>query len=438
MTLARTHPTVVSHRWLLAAAISLGLSSVAAVALVLARTPVLTSLIPADSFPRALVVHVNLATLLWYFAMAGALWTERLDTRRHRIAAALNLGGIAGALGVIATGLLAPGSPILANYIPYVDHPLFLGSLGLFALTTLVTAGISLTRPRDTAEFGFAIARLPFFMAALYMLFALRQGMGLVDALWGTGHILQFGFVTLMMAIWLRLTQRSGADDPPARLTVALFSAASLPAIVAPGLLLVGGDHDNLHDLHTQIMRWANWPAPLVFGLLLACRPGARRADGFSASLGLYCIGILAGTAIDSQTTLIPAHYHGTIGAFTLAQMAAVIARLSPAYGAREPAAPTRKPLSLYAFGIATLICGLAWSGILGAPRKTGFSSAGAEPGAIIAAALTGVGGIITIIGVAYFALIVAPRIVRLCNTRTAPMSPHSSSAPAATFAAAR
>lgn len=438
MTLARPHPTAVSQRWLLAATISLGLSSVAAAALVLARTPVLTTFIPPDSFPRALVVHVNLATLLWYFAMANALWTERLEARRQSIAAALNLGGIAGALGVVTTGLLAPGSPILANYIPYVGHPLFLGSLALFALTTLLTAGLSLSRPRDTAEFGFAIARLPFIMAAAYMLIAVSQEMGLVDALWGAGHILQFGFVTLMMAIWLRLIQRMGAEGPPAWLTVTLFAAASLPASVAPALLLAGVDHDNLHGIHTEIMRWTNWPAPLIFGLLLACQPGARRACGFTASLGLYCVGIVAGTAIESQTTLIPAHYHGTIGAFTLAQMAAVIARLSPAHNAREPAAPTRKPLAIYAFGITTLICGLAWSGILGAPRKTAFNSTEAEPGAIIAAALTGLGGVITIIGVAYFALTVAPRIARLCNPRITPMSPHSNAPPAATFAAAR
>lgn len=438
MPQTRVQPTVVSQRWLLVAAMSLGLSSVAAALLVLARTPVLTSLIAPVSFPRALVVHVNLATLLWYFSMASALWTERLGARSQKLAGILNLCGAAGAFGVIAAGLLAPGAPTLANYVPYLDHPLFLGSLALFALAALFTAGLSLSRPRDAAECGFAIARLPFFMAAIYLLLAWRQGMGLIDALWGAGHILQFGFVTLMMAIWLRLTQNAGATTPPPRVTLALFTAASLPGVLAPALLLGGVDHGTLHGLHTQIMRWSNWPAPLIFGLLLAFQPGARRASGFVASLGLYCIGIIAGTAINSQTTLIPAHYHGTIGAFTLAQMAAVIARLSPTHNLREQAAPTRKPLSIYAFGITTLICGLAWSGVLGAPRKTGFSPADAEPGAIIAATLTGVGGIITIVGVAYFAIIVVPRIVRLCKSRTATMPPHSPGQPAATFAAVR
>ncbi|AYH42052.1 hypothetical protein [Azoarcus sp. DN11] len=433
----RTLPAV-SHRWLLVAASSLGLSAVAATALVLARTPILTSLVPPDSFPRALVVHVNLATLLWYFAMAAALWTETLGARRQRLAGTLQLVGAAGALGVIAAGLLAPGNPVLANYVPYLDHPLFLASLALFAGAGLCTAGISLIRPRDVAEWGFAIARLPFLMATIYLLLAWHREMRLIDALWGAGHILQFGFVTLMMSIWLRLSERADAGGLSPAIAIPLFALASLPAIIAPTLLLAGVDHGTLHDLHTQAMRWSNWPAPLAFGLLLALRKGARRADGFAASLGLYCIGILAGAAIDSQTTLIPAHYHGTIGAFTLAQMAAVLARLSPPQDAKRSAKPTRRPLSIYFFGITTLICSLAWSGMLGAPRKVAFSAAGAELPAIIAAALTGLGGTITIVGVAYFAFIAVPRIVNLCQAASSPISPQNSPAAAATFAAAR
>ncbi|SIR27790.1 hypothetical protein SAMN05421829_11262 [Aromatoleum tolulyticum] len=437
MTTGFSTPPGVSQRWLLLAASSLGLSAVAAAALVLARTPVLTSLVPPDSFPRALVVHVNLATLLWYFTMAGAMWTEALPSSRHRTAQALLVAGAVGAIGVVTSGLFAPGNPVLANYFPYLDHPIFLGSLAVFVSAGLCTGGISLVRPRDAAEWGFAIARWPFCTGAIYLALALRQGMGLVDALWGAGHILQFGFVTLMMAMWLRLSERTGMTDVPPRIAIPFFVAASLPATIAPALLLAGLDQGTLHSLHTDIMRWTNWPAALAFGLLLLSRKEARSADSFTASLGLYCIGILAGTAIDSQTTMVPAHYHGTIGAFTLAQMAAVLARISPAADA-DHSPPSTRPLSVYTFGITTLICGLAWSGILGAPRKVAFSGEGADPAAILAAALTGTGGAITIAGVGYFACIAVPRILRLCRTHTAPTSRYSAPATAAMFAAAR
>jgi len=430
----------VSHYWLLLAVSSLGLSALAALVLVLARTPLLTTLVVPDIFPRALVVHVNLATLIWYLSMAGALWTETLPERRRAAAMAAFFIAGTGAFGVVATGFAAAGAPILANYVPYLQNPVFVGSLACFAAGSLATALISFTRPRDTAEWGFMIARWPFFMGSACLLLNLQHGAPLIDALWGTGHVLQFGFVTLLMAIWLRLAERAGARRPPAPLAIALFAAASLPATLAPLLQLTGAlDQGALHTFHTQLMRWANWPAPLLFGLILL--HGGRavlRADGFAASIALFIIGIFAGTAIDSQTTMIPAHYHGTIGAFTLAQMAAVLARVSPATHAHSAPGPSRWPLTLYAGGIIALISGLAWSGTLGAPRKMAFSADGADLAATLAAALTGAGGAVTIIGVGLFVTIAAPRIVRLCKTRPQQTSNPDLHTTASTFAAVR
>ncbi|NMG75736.1 hypothetical protein [Aromatoleum diolicum] len=438
---AATQPLpTVSQYWLLLAVSSLGLSALAALVLVLARTPVLTTLVAPDIFPRALVVHVNLATLIWYLSMAGALWTEALPERRRVTAMAAFFVAGAGALGVIATGFAAPGTPILANYVPYLQNAIFVGSLASFAAGGLATAMISFTRPRDTAEWGFMIARWPFFMGSVYLLLNLQHEAPLIDALWGTGHVLQFGFVTLLMAIWLRLAERAGARPPPAPLAIALFAAASAPATLAPLLQITElFDQGALHAFHTQLMRWANWPAPLFFGLILL-RGGRAvlRADGFAASIALFVIGIVAGAAIDNQTTMIPAHYHGTIGAFTLALMAAVLARVTPVAHAHATPEPSRRPLMLYAGGIIALISGLAWSGTLGAPRKMAFSAEGADLPSILAAALTGAGGAVTIIGVGLFVTIAAPRIVRLCKTRPQQSSSPEPPAVASTFAAVR
>lgn len=435
MSAVKTPPRV-SQGWLLLACTSLGLSAVAALVLVLARTPLLTALIPVDAFPRALVVHVNLATLIWYFAMAGALWTERIPASRLRLSSALLALGATGATGVVLSGVLAPGAPVLANYVPYIDNPLFLGSLSALGLACLAVAGLTLSHPRDAAEWGFVIARGPFVLAGLYLAAASSRGIPLTDALWGSGHILQFGFVTLMMAIWLRLAERSDVASPPPAFAILLFVAAALPAAVAPALLAGGFEHARLHDLHTEIMRWGNWPPALLFGALLLSRPQARNAPGLAPSFGLYCIGILAGVAIETQTTMVPAHYHGTIGAFTLAQMAAVIVRISPSGRSAAAARPSLRPLSLYALGTLSLIAGLAWSGLLGAPRKTAFATDGADVMAILAATLTGIGGAITITGVAYFAILALPRILELCRTPKHPDQPASRAA-AATFAGA-
>jgi len=430
-------PGALSQRWLLLAVIALGLGALAAVALVVARTPGVTALLAPDAFPRALVVHVNLATLVWYLAMACALWTERLPARRGTAAALAFALAAAGAAGAVAAGLAGLGTPVLANYVPYLDHPLFLAALGCFAAGGLAAALVSLAPPRDAAEWGFAIARWPFLMGAVYLVLSLARGQSLVDAVWGAGHVLQFGHVTLLMAIWLRLAERAGATPLPVGPAALLFALAALPATAAPLLLAAGlaGD-EMLHRFHTELMRWANWPAPLAFGLLLVVRTkgAVRRADGLPASLGLFLAGCLAGLAIDAQTTLVPAHYHGTIGAFTLALMAAALARLSPAVpGGR----PSRLPLTLYSLGIFALIAGLAWSGALGAPRKSPFSAEGADLGATLAASLIGLGGAITIAGVCLFVIVAVPRILPLCLNRRPPV-PTAPCAAAPTFAAAR
>lgn len=420
-------PPPVSQRWMLLAVVSLGLSAVAALALALARTPVLTALVGADLFPRALVVHVNLATLIWYLSMGSALWTERLPASRATNAAFVL--ATAGVFGVVATGFTAAGAPVLANYVPYLDSPAFLASLAAFAAGGLATALLSLQRPACAVEWGFALARVPFVMGAAYLLLELGRGGDLVAAVWGAGHVLQFGYVTLLMAIWLRIVERAGARPLPTAVAAALFAVAALPSLLGPLLLLTGTAAGELHAFHTELMRVANWPAPLLFALLLLSRGRlAWRAAGFVPSVGLFAIGIAAGAAIDAQTTMVPAHYHGTIGAFTLALMAAALARVSPA-----PASRTRRPLGAYALANTLLIAGLAWSGALGAPRKTGFAG-GAELAPTLSAALTGIGGIATVAAVVYFVTVLVPRIFSLCSSPPLPPPP----ARAATFAPER
>lgn len=432
-------PPPLSQWWLLLAVSSLGLAALAAIVLVLARSPVLTALVATDTFPRALVIHVNLATLVWYVSMAGALWTEGLPAHRQRLALLPLLAAAVGVAGICIAGLVGSGHPVLANYIPYVQANTFLAAQAGFFTAGLATAALSLRRPRDPAEWGFAIGRWPFFMACIYLVAALRQGYSLDDAVWGAGHILQFGFVTLMMAIWLRLVERTGISALSTRTAITLFAAASIPASVGPCLILVGAvEHEALRSLHTAIMRWSNWPAPLAFGLMLAgTGRAAMRAHGFIASLVLFVTGILAGAAIDAQTTMIPAHYHGTIGAFTLALMAAVLARVAPprTVSGRRPA--DCRLLHLYAGGMAVLICGLAWSGVLGAPRKTAFMAANAGLDTILAAALTGTGGAVTIAAIGLFVFVALPRIIRLCKAPSARQQTGKPATTASTFAAA-
>lgn len=434
-------PPLLAQGWLLLAVGALGLGAMAALMLVAARTPWITAFLPADAFPRALVVHVNLATTIWYTAMACGLWTERISDRLHGFATGAFVLSLVGALGVVGGGLFASGAPVLANYVPYVDHPFFLASMVIFAVGGLTTALLSLRRPQDTVEWGFMIARAPFVFAALYVVHGLMEGAALSEILWGAGHVLQFGHVALLMAIWLRLVERAGGRALPQGAGIVLFAVAALPAVAAPLLALCGAlASEELNRFHTELMRWANWPAPLLLGLVLLMREPAAvgRADGVAPSLGLFVVGCLAGAAIDSQTTMIPAHYHGTIGAFTLVLMAAALARGLPDTAGRAACGLARLPLALYATGIMALIGGLAWSGLLGAARKSPFSAEGVELGPMLAASVMGLGGAIAVAGVCLFVVVAYSRIVPLCLPHSSQPPPGSRRADAPTFASVR
>lgn len=424
-------PPAASHFWMLLAVSSLGMAALAAVLLVAARAPILATIVPPHTFPRALVVHVNLATLVWYFCMAAALWTEVLNPRRHAAAMGLVVIAACGVLGTIGFGLASRGEPVLANYIPYLAHPGFLSALAAIPVAALVSAALSLRRPRDTAELGFLMARGPFAMGVIYMMLAVGEGFPLVEVIWGVGHILQFGFVTLMMAIWLRLASLGGISAPTG--SRCLLAAAALPSAIAPFLLGTGSmGAADLHHLHTELMRWLNWPAVGILAALLLMRGRtALTIPCLLPCIGMLAAGLCAGAAISSQTTMIPAHYHGTIGAFTLALMASVAVRLDLVGVHSGRHVPW--PLRAYAAGSLLLMAGLAWSGLHGAPRKTGFVSDDAELGMTLAASLTGLGGVVTITGVAFFASLAIPRILRLCRT-----SLTSQHAAAPTFAAAQ
>jgi hypothetical protein len=155
-------------------------------------------------------------------------------------------------------------------------------------------------------------------------------------------------------------------------------------------------------------MRWATWPGPVLLGggLLLGAWRLRRTAGGWQsgeggllASMALYALGCLVGATIQGYgSTSVPAHYHGTIGAVTLAYLVLAVRHASdfglvPAKG-RWPA---RLPL-LYGLGIGVLVAGLAWSGFLGVPRKAPHSELmQSEPAYVAAMTLAGLGGLLAL-----------------------------------------
>lgn len=418
--------------WLGLGVCALIASGLFSILLVLSRTPQIAKLMPlTDFFHVALVVHVDLSVLVWFLAFAGVLWSLQGPQLLPR------WGWAAAGLAILGTAVMAAapfvgrGGPLMANYVPVLNEPVFLSGLVLFALgcTWLVlraAAGAFLGSSGTSLGFGLnasivttAVA-LGAFAWSYWALPTFITGRDYYELLfWGGGHALQFTYALLMLVAWLVLAEAIGAPLPlPARITKLLFALGAVPALLIPGIYVL---HDIRSGEFRGLMTWlmqfggALPMAPFLLAATWSCwrgrRLGARERPlhaALLASLLLFSVGGLFGLLIRESSTLVPAHYHGSIVGVTLALMG-LCYYLLPRFGfaAVESAAARWQPL-VYAAGQLLHIGGLAWAGGHGAQRKVADAVQGVASFEYKAAmGVMGLGGLIAIIGGVMFLVIV-------------------------------
>lgn len=395
--------------WLVLATAAVAASALFAILIVMARVPGLGALFPGTEFYRvALTLHVNLSQWVWFMAFAGMLWS--LAARRTPGAwgwSALALAAL-GALLMAISPALGAVQPVMSNYMPVLDNSWFLGGLAIYGVAVLISASAALTdwpwRQTEEAIRGATridrrvagadslpdslegVLRLGLWLAAAVVLTALAvlaatwwlvssalSGHALFETLfWGPGHIWQFCLTILMLLAWLGLCPPALALPSARRLKLLLLLGAA-PALAAPVLLILGPASGEYFMAFTRLMQWTSWEVPLLLGgilLVLHWRSRVIPAAGFSLSLLLLVCGIVLGTIIDGQTTLVTAHYHGTIGAVTLAFMGLTYGVLPVMGHAMPPPPRIGLQLRLYGYGILMMMSGLAGAGLMGAPRK--------------------------------------------------------------------
>ncbi|HKQ30784.1 MAG TPA: cbb3-type cytochrome c oxidase subunit I [Burkholderiales bacterium] len=435
--------------WLWLGLLALLFAGVFALLLVLARTPGFQNIVPWEQFfHTALVVHVDLSVLVWFIAFGGVLWTLGMGSRLTCSGwAALAIASIGTALMALAP-FVGEGRPLINNYVPVLQQPLFLFGLGLFGVGTLllVLRTIAAAFPLNqrgggavTLHFGLLAAALTVVIAALALLLSYlglpeaASGRAFYELLfWGPGHILQFTYTLLMLVAWLWLASVSGVIVAlSARVVFFLFAVTLLSVLIAPfvyiGVEVASAQHVAFFTAH---MQYAGGLAAVPLALVLLyglgrSLPGtstarAQRAALFS-SIVLFSVGGFIGFMIHGANVTIPAHYHGSIVGVTLAFMGLTY-YLLPMLGYAEPSSKwaIAQPL-IYGGGQLLHILGLAWSGGYGVQRKV----AGAEQvleGAErkLAMGLMGAGGLIAIVGGLIFIVIVFLAIHRAKRDRRA------------------
>ena len=142
--------------WLALGLAALVASGIFSLLLVAARTPFLAPFFPAADFFRvALVVHVDLSVLVWFAACAGLVWTVNGAPRFAALGWVSLAFAAVGTLLMSAAPFLGRGQPVMSNYVPVLDDPLFLAGLVVFGLgfagvtlRALAATGAGGTRPR--------------------------------------------------------------------------------------------------------------------------------------------------------------------------------------------------------------------------------------------------------------------------------------------------
>jgi cytochrome c oxidase subunit I len=418
----------------LAALVGAGLFSLL---LVLSRAPYTKELFSSVEFFRlALVVHVDLSVLVWFTGFAGVLWTLNGAPR----ALALGWGALglacAGTAAMCAAPFVGTGGAVMANYIPVLERPLFLGGLILFGAGAALLVANALagaprvgTRPDGAAALRFGLNAAAVSAAVALFAFgwswlaapAALEGKAFYEIVfWGGGHVLQFTWTLLMFVAWLALAEASGVRTALSpRVAILLFGIALVSVFATPVIYLAWDVTSVQHyRLHTWLMRIGGGLAILPFMAALAAglaaapkAPAAGRPlrAALLWSLVLFGAGGAIGAAIRSNNVTIPAHYHGAIVGVTLAFMGLVY-HLLPRLGfARPQGRLAQLQPALYGAGQLAHVLGLVWSGGYGVQRKV----AGADQvlrgfEQLAAMGLMGAGGLAAVAGGVLFLYLTA------------------------------
>ncbi len=446
-----------ARRWLGLAVFVLILAGFFALLLVIARMPPFDRLVEDPAFfRRCLVVHVNLALVLWFSSFFTSL-AFLLPMRPGGALLARSSFWLAGSgVGLLSLAAWLPHSqPIISNYVPTIDHWLFGSGQALFA-TGVLAALLSrrlLPEARNDSWLsvcpatlsGLRVGVIATFLAALTFLSSRLAIPGDLAAqahyellFWGGGHVLQLVNVIAMLVVWLILSRsilgRPLLGQRPATL---LFGTLLVPWLVAPLLPAAGAWTTTYRDGFTRLMQFGIFPVVLVFVVLMArALRGAGswrdpRYTGLVASVVLTVFGFIMGGLIRGANTMIPGHYHASIGAVTVAFMAAtylLLGKLSAPLPAGRLCNLASWQPALFGVGQTVFALGFALAGAYGMQRKA-YGAEQAERGTAetLGLLVMGVGGFIAIAGGLLFLGLVTTAWMRRRGLAEASTTPNTS-----------
>ncbi|MDX8376981.1 MAG: hypothetical protein R8L53_03045, partial [Mariprofundales bacterium] len=384
------------------------------------------------------VVHVDFTVVIWFFSFAGIFWALLSGSYLIKAGWAAWWLCAIGAAIIAISPFLGAADPIINNYIPVLQSPIFFTGLGIFgAGFALLVLRTVLVVSSDGWEGGEQALRIGSYIAALIALFSLLgfawiwfrmptflNARDYYETLfWGSGHIIQFTHAFLAVVAWFWLLNAAKVPMKiPGAWLIGIFMMAALPFLFLPApIILYVPEAVEMKQWFTFFMQFAGpfpplMAAPFVAWALLRAPKADPNTKPLRIALWLSMLlfGLGGGLAllIDGSSTIITAHYHGSTVAITLAYMALAY-HLLPKFGFGIPNMRLAFwQVLAYGCGQMLHISGLAWAGSMGMKRKIAGSEQTLDQLPQIAAmGMMGIGGILAVIGGFMFFVAIYPSL---------------------------
>ncbi len=417
------------YRWLLFSIFSLVFAGIFAFIAAMARTPAVRIFAGEDFFSVALVVHVIFAVVVWFLGFEAVMWcysASRIAPLRGRLWG-WGLYTAASGMLLLALSPLTGAEALLIDYFPLLEHPVYFAGLILVALGTGGVAiayiqhlRISRAQP-DLPAYAMLLAALVLLITYLsFFSSAFINGTSYRPLVWGPGHIFQVVSTLAMLSAWMLLLRHTVGRVPDSPLMRKLLLVYLAVEMIMPGIYFFPRVEQTW--LFTQAMMYgiALPSVPVALLVLRVLLSPSRlelsdpRLSSLVFSLLLFGVGGAMGFFATGADLRVPAHYHGVLGAVTLAFMGTtylLLEKLGISFSSRI----SRLQPYLYGSGLLLIILGLFWAGMRSAPRKT---TEYADTATSFAMNLMGLGSVIAVAGGAAFVWVVLIALLRAASNR--------------------
>lgn len=407
---------LVARPWLLLACSALGFSAVLAVLLVLSRAPVVQDLFGLKAlFQTILVLHVNFAVLVWLLSFIGFIWVYHLGSLRKSVNYFAFTLCVLGGVFMLISPFIGVAQPILSNYVPVINSPLFLMGLFCFALAiSIIAMQVLLIRSWDVMRLS-ALVWFVVLLVLTYHLLQLSISGTILDAraffealFWGAGHVLQFVYVLMLWFVW--------RWPNPTLLTLQKNVLIAVLIVAIGVMLFLDPAGSQSRQAYTLLMQGGMFLLllPMLWWWGKASKKNNTQRLAVAASVLLIALGLIIGLLIRDDSVIVTAHYHATNAAITVAFMG-LSYHFIKKYSLNVISVKWYSiQIYLYTVGMVLYVLGMASSGWLGVPRKTAMMVD--NPLERISMGIMGFGGALSIvatllfIGFVFYAFLFCPR----------------------------